>query len=210
MGEGSGEGQSITSEVRGHEVLPLVQVRHPGLGSLLHDHLGGETKGGNENCRIQPSMLPSTPYNCLYLKWVSLGSIQLFHLLFSLTLYKMYGETNFLNKVIILLLKQQEDKEGILWKVKRTLILITSYRVYVHAKSLQSFPTLCNPMDYSPPGSSLLRSLGKNTGVGCYALLQGIFLTQGSNPHLLHLLNCRWILYCWATRGALIARTVFP
>ena len=26
----------------------------------------------------------------------------------------------------------------------------------------------------------------KNTGVGCYALLQGIFLTQGSNPHLLH------------------------
>ena len=28
-------------------------------------------------------------------------------------------------------------------------------------------------------------SLGKNTGVGCYFLLQGIFLTQGSNLHLL-------------------------
>ena len=27
----------------------------------------------------------------------------------------------------------------------------------------------------------------KNTGVGCHALLQGIFLTQGSNPHLLSL-----------------------
>ena len=27
---------------------------------------------------------------------------------------------------------------------------------------------------------------GKNTGVGCCFLLQGIFLTQGSNPHLLH------------------------
>ena len=27
-------------------------------------------------------------------------------------------------------------------------------------------------------------SPGKNTGVGCYALLQGIFLTQGSNLHL--------------------------
>ena len=27
-------------------------------------------------------------------------------------------------------------------------------------------------------------SLGKNTGVGCYALLQGIFPTQGSNPGL--------------------------
>ena len=35
-------------------------------------------------------------------------------------------------------------------------------------------------------------SSGKNTGVGCHALLQGIFLTQGSNPCLL---PCRWILY---------------
>ena len=29
---------------------------------------------------------------------------------------------------------------------------------------------------------------GKNTGVGCHVLLQGIFLTQGLNPCLLHLL----------------------
>ena len=28
-------------------------------------------------------------------------------------------------------------------------------------------------------------SLGKNTGVGCHDLIQGIFLTQGSNPRLL-------------------------
>ena len=28
-------------------------------------------------------------------------------------------------------------------------------------------------------------SPGKNTGVGCHFLLQGIFLSQGSNPHLL-------------------------
>ena len=46
---------------------------------------------------------------------------------------------------------------------------------------------------------------GKNTGVGCYALLQGIFPTQGSNPGLLH---CWWILYhlghqgSWAAWGA--------
>ena len=30
---------------------------------------------------------------------------------------------------------------------------------------------------------------GKNTGVGCHFFLQGIFLIQGLNPHLLHLLN---------------------
>ena len=46
------------------------------------------------------------------------------------------------------------------------------------------------PMDYSPPGSSARGgSLGKNTGVGCHALLQGIFPTQGSNPGLLCLLH---------------------
>ena len=33
---------------------------------------------------------------------------------------------------------------------------------------------------------------GKNTGVDCHFLLQGIFPTQGSN---LHLLCCRWVLY---------------
>ena len=33
---------------------------------------------------------------------------------------------------------------------------------------------------------------GKNTGMGCHFLLQGIFLTQGSNPSLLHY---RQILY---------------
>ena len=38
-------------------------------------------------------------------------------------------------------------------------------------------------------------SLGKNTGVGCHALLQGIFPTQGSNPDLLWRLHCRQILY---------------
>ena len=54
---------------------------------------------------------------------------------------------------------------------------------------LQSCLTLCNPMDGSPPGSCPWDSLGKNTGVGCHALLQGIFPTQGSNPHLLGLLH---------------------
>ena len=55
----------------------------------------------------------------------------------------------------------------------------------------------CNPMN-----SRLLYPWdfsGKNTGVGCHSLLQGIFLTQGSN---LHLLLYRKILYHWATREA--------
>ena len=39
-------------------------------------------------------------------------------------------------------------------------------------------------------------SLGRNTGVGCHSLLQGIFLTQGL---ALSLLPCRWIFYPWAS-----------
>ena len=40
-------------------------------------------------------------------------------------------------------------------------------------------------------------SPGKNTGVDCHFLLQGNFLTQGSNPRLLHY---RQIFTVWATR----------
>ena len=60
----------------------------------------------------------------------------------------------------------------------------------MHARSIPSCPTLCDPTDCSPPGSSVLGdSSGKHTGVGCHALLQGIFPSQGSNPCLLHLLH---------------------
>ena len=58
----------------------------------------------------------------------------------------------------------------------------------MHAKSLQSCPTLCDPMDCSPPGFSVHGdSPGKNTGADCHALLQGIFLAWGLNLCLLHL-----------------------
>ena len=58
-------------------------------------------------------------------------------------------------------------------------------------------------MDYSLKVSSLLCPWdfpGKNTGVGCHFLLQGIFLTQGSKLHLLCLGIGRWILYHCTTK----------
>ena len=66
-------------------------------------------------------------------------------------------------------------------------------------KDAQSFLTPCDPIGCSLPGSSLHGdSLGKNTGVGCHFLLQGIFPTQESNPSLLH---CRQILYQLCYKG---------
>ena len=55
---------------------------------------------------------------------------------------------------------------------------------------LQSSRLLC-PWDFP----------GKDTGVGCHFLLQGIFQTQGLNPSLLH---CRQILYWLSYKGSLV------
>ena len=64
----------------------------------------------------------------------------------------------------------------------------------------QSCLTLCDPVDHTLwPGSSVhADSPGKNIGVSCHALLQGIFPIQGSNPGLLH---CRHILYHLSHQG---------
>ena len=60
--------------------------------------------------------------------------------------------------------------------------------------------TLCDPMDCSPPGSSVHGdSPGKNTLVGSHSLLQGIFPTEELNPGLLH---CRQILYHLSHQGS--------
>ena len=60
--------------------------------------------------------------------------------------------------------------------------------------------TLCDPMDCGPPGSSVHGDFpGKNTRVGCHALLQGLFPIHGSN---LGLLNYGWILYQLSHQGS--------
>ena len=64
----------------------------------------------------------------------------------------------------------------------------------------QLCPSLCNPMDCSLPGSSVHGdSPGKNSELGCHALLQGIFPTQGFDPGLQH---CRWILCRLSHQGS--------
>ena len=58
------------------------------------------------------------------------------------------------------------------------------------AKSLQSCLTLCDPMDYSLPVSSVHEILqAKILGVDSHFLLQEFVWTQGSNPCLLCLLH---------------------
>ena len=64
----------------------------------------------------------------------------------------------------------------------------------MHAKSLQSCPTLCDSMDFATLWTvdrplCPWDSPGKNTRVGCHASLQEIFPTWGSNSCLLRLLH---------------------
>ena len=57
----------------------------------------------------------------------------------------------------------------------------------VKVKAPESCLTLCNCMDYVPPGSSVQGIFpNKSSGVGCHFCLQGIFLTQRLNPSLPH------------------------
>ena len=92
----------------------------------------------------------------------------------------------------------------------------------LHALLCQLCPTLCNPMD-----CRLLcpwDSPGKNTGVGCQALLQGIFPTQRLNLCLFSLLHwpagiCHWnhlgsptythVCICFFWKGAVLASLLF-
>ena len=59
--------------------------------------------------------------------------------------------------------------------------------IYICAKLLQLCPTFCDPMDYSPPGSSVQGILQARI----LALLQGIIQIQGMNPCLLGFLYCQ-------------------
>ena len=69
------------------------------------------------------------------------------------------------------------------WRMEKILMIVC---VCV-CVSCSVMSNSCDPMDYSPSGSSVHGdSPGKNTRVGCHFLLQGIFLTQGSNACLLY------------------------
>ena len=102
------------------------------------------------------------------------------------------------NEVPWLVSRKEKNSPG---KINKTAVKcsiqfsrsVTSNSLWPHG--LQPARLLC-PWD----------SLGKNTGAGCHFLLQGIFLTQGSNPGFLHY---RQILTVWATKEVL-RKTSYP
>ena len=81
---------------------------------------------------------------------------------------------------------------------RRTLDSTLSPRLNTRACAVPTHSAMSDSLRTHGPWPARLLSPwdfpGKNTGVGCHARLQGIFLTQGSNPCLLPLQHCRQIL----------------
>ena len=166
--------------------------------------------GGGVSSRSSPS-LPPTPISP-YIKYKIKGAILCSTLWSSLEnsllrqpalLQRIFSESKFL--------RGQEHGSKLKWSwtiiilvaesVSCTAIGIYSCDLYIIEWMwvAPSCPILCDPIDCSPPGSSVHRdSPDKNTGVGRHVLLQGIFPTQGSNPGLLH---CRQSLYLLSHQG---------
>ena len=74
-------------------------------------------------------------------------------------------------KQLLVFLKPPNSLDNFDWKEILVIIIVC-------APLFQLCLTLCEPVDWSLPGSAVHETLGKNTVVGCHALLQGIFPTQ--------------------------------
>ena len=87
-------------------------------------------------------------------------------------------------RVVLEMVKREQRRGGEKMKgMHRVLLgrhesnmLVPPVSATLHAKSFQSCPTLCDPTDCSPPGSSVHGdSPGKDNGVSCHARLRRIF-----------------------------------
>ena len=95
-------------------------------------------------------------------------------------------------KSILISVKEENEKASLKLRIQNTKIM-TSVSLFMHSQSLQSCPTLCDPMDCSMPGFSVYGdSLCNNTGVGCMSTSKGSSWpgvdTRSIDQYLLYLL----------------------
>ena len=100
--------------------------------------------------------------------------------------------THYISEVFYFVAVQQFNSET------TVSVLFNNYCCWFLVAKL--YLTICNPMDCSLPGSSVHRIFQARIWSRLLSPSPGIFLTQGSNQHLL---LGRRILYHWAIREAL-------
>ena len=124
-----------------------------GQGQLLRGHQA-------HLCRPVSYHTPST--------WASI------HPRSSFFLFLCSGRCHFLSLTHISSYLQREPSSAFMTRLRMPLHGLSAPRLCVqHACMPSACPTLCHPMDYSPPGSSVHGFPDKNTGVGCHFLLKG-------------------------------------
>ena len=103
---------------------------------------------------------------------------------------------------------QRKGWKGLSWE---TSLVVQWLRLHasdaggkVKVKSLSRVRLFATPWTVAQQ-APLWNSPGKNTGVGCHFLLQGIFPTQGLKLGLLH---CRQTLYCLGHQGTQVQSLV--
>ena len=149
-----------------HTVGGRAKIRSSEWSGLLFLRKGNQTFGV---CVYPSNFLRMLPVLIILSNMVATGHMWLFKLIKIKFKIQSLNHTNHISRALC-----SHGARGLLSCIAHML----------HA---QSCPTLCDLMDYSPPDSSVHgNSPGKDTGVGCHALLQGIFSTQRSNPCLLH------------------------
>ena len=118
-------------------------------------------------------------------------SVEVSHWAFSYCISESYASTPFFVLVSFIIIYRVSPQKNLSREVKVAQSCPT-----LQPQRLQPTRLLC-PWD----------SPGKNTGVGCHFLLQGIFLTQGLNPGLL---QCRQILYRLSHQGTSDSSSIPP
>ena len=105
------------------------------------------------------------------------------------------------------------DSTGRIEKSYVTISLYSIYNMCGHVCSLaQSYPTLW-PYGFLPTRLLCLWDFpARILGSGLLFLPPGVSSQSRSSTRFLHLLHCRWILYHWATGGALfrILQDLYP
>ena len=111
------------------------------------------------------------------------------------SMYQVSEEVSHTRNILLFVKLYSRKSEQYVWEwIPRMLEQIVLWLIS------QLCPTLWDPMDCSPPGYSVHGdSPGKNTGMGCHALLQGIVPAQGLNQ-----VSCTAgrFFTVWATREA--------
>jgi len=88
--------------------------------------------------------------------------------------------------------KRQKDEKTLNLDEYKNQVIDNVIKLFCCCLVTKSCPNLLRPHSLWPTRLCPWNFPGKNTGVGCHFLLQGVFLTQGLNPRLL---SGRQILY---------------